>query len=64
MATTHLRRVRLARASWRSPATTMALYLAQYYGCRIHARLPFAEAARAHTMLEGGEVIVKLVMKP
>jgi NADPH:quinone reductase len=30
----------------------------------IHARLPLAEAARAHTMLEGGEVIGKLVMKP
>ena len=30
----------------------------------IHARLPLAEAARAHTMLERGEVIGKLVMKP
>ena len=30
----------------------------------IHARLSLAEAARAHTMLEGGEVIGKLVMKP
>jgi len=30
----------------------------------IHARLSLAEAARAHTMLEGDEVIGKLVMKP
>ena len=30
----------------------------------IHARLPLAEAARAHAMLESGEVIGKLVMKP
>ena len=30
----------------------------------IHARLPLAEAARAHAMLEAGEVIGKIVMKP
>jgi NADPH:quinone reductase len=30
----------------------------------IHARLPLAEAARAHQMLEAGEVVGKLVMKP
>jgi NADPH2:quinone reductase len=30
----------------------------------IHARLPLAQAARAHEMLEGGEVIGKLVLKP
>jgi len=30
----------------------------------IHARLPLAEAARAHRMLEAGEVIGKIVMKP
>jgi hypothetical protein len=30
----------------------------------IHARLPLAEAARAHEMLEAGEVIGKIVMKP
>ena len=30
----------------------------------IHARLPLAEAARAHAMLESGEVIGKIVMKP
>ena len=30
----------------------------------IHARLPLAEAARAHRMLEAGEVIGKLLLKP
>jgi NADPH2:quinone reductase len=30
----------------------------------IHARLPLAEARRAHEMLEAGEVIGKIVMKP
>lgn len=30
----------------------------------IHARLPLAEACRAHAMLESGEVIGKIVMKP
>ena len=30
----------------------------------IHARLPLAEARRAHEMLESGEVIGKIVMKP
>src|SRR5271170_6839815 len=30
----------------------------------IHARLPLAEAWRAHEMLEAGEVIGKIVMKP
>ncbi len=30
----------------------------------IHARLPLAEAARAHAMLEAGEVIGKLLLKP
>jgi len=30
----------------------------------IHARLPLAEAWRAHQMLEAGEVIGKVVMKP
>jgi NADPH2:quinone reductase len=30
----------------------------------IHTRLPLAEAARAHAMLESGEVIGKIVMKP
>lgn len=30
----------------------------------IHARLPLADAARAHQMLESGEVIGKLVMQP
>ena len=31
---------------------------------RIHARLPLAEAARAHEMLEGGEVLGKLLLVP
>jgi NADPH:quinone reductase len=31
---------------------------------RIHARLPLAEAIRAHEMLEGGEVLGKLLLKP
>jgi NADPH2:quinone reductase len=30
----------------------------------IHARLPLAEASRAHEMLEAGEVIGKLLLKP
>src|SRR5260221_8980324 len=30
----------------------------------IHARLPLAEAPRAHEMLEAGEVIGKLLLKP
>jgi NADPH2:quinone reductase len=30
----------------------------------IHARLPLAEASRAHAMLEAGEVIGKLLLKP
>jgi NADPH2:quinone reductase len=30
----------------------------------IHARLPLAEARRAHEMLEAGEVIGKLLLKP
>jgi NADPH2:quinone reductase len=30
----------------------------------IYARLPLAEACRAHEMLESGEVIGKVVMKP
>jgi NADPH:quinone reductase len=30
----------------------------------IHARLPLAEASRAHQMLESGEVIGKILMKP
>ena len=31
---------------------------------RIHARLPLAKAARAHEMLEGGEVLGKLLLVP
>src|SRR5579862_1168366 len=31
---------------------------------RIHARLPLADAARAHEMLEGGEVLGKLLLVP
>jgi NADPH:quinone reductase len=31
---------------------------------RIHARLPLAEAARAHEMLESGVVMGKLLLKP
>jgi NADPH:quinone reductase len=31
---------------------------------RIHARLPLAQAARAHEMLEGGEVLGKLLLVP
>jgi NADPH:quinone reductase len=31
---------------------------------RIHARLPLAQAARAHEMLEGGEVLGKLLLMP
>lgn len=31
---------------------------------RIHARLPLAEAVRAHEMLEGGEVLGKLLLMP
>jgi NADPH:quinone reductase len=31
---------------------------------RIHARLPLAQAARAHEMLEGGEVLGKLLLTP
>jgi NADPH:quinone reductase len=31
---------------------------------RIHARLPLAQAARAHEMLEGGEVLGKLLLQP
>src|SRR5579863_1975692 len=31
---------------------------------RIHAKLPLAEAARAHEMLEGGEVLGKLLLAP
>jgi NADPH2:quinone reductase len=31
---------------------------------RIHARLPLAEAARAHRMIEGGEVLGKLLLVP
>jgi NADPH2:quinone reductase len=31
---------------------------------RIHARLPLAEAARAHEMLESGVVLGKLLLKP
>lgn len=31
---------------------------------RIHARLPLAEAARAHEMLEGGDVLGKLLLVP
>src|ERR1700722_10366444 len=31
---------------------------------RIHARLPLTEAARAHEMLEGGEVLGKLLLVP
>jgi NADPH2:quinone reductase len=31
---------------------------------RIHARLPLAEAVRAHQMLEGGEVMGKLLLLP
>jgi len=31
---------------------------------RIHARLPLAEAGRAHEMLEGGEVLGKLLLEP
>jgi NADPH2:quinone reductase len=31
---------------------------------RIHAKLPLAEAARAHKMLEGGEVLGKLLLVP
>ena len=31
---------------------------------RIHAKLPLAEAARAHEMLEGGEVLGKLLLVP
>jgi NADPH2:quinone reductase len=31
---------------------------------RIHARLPLAEAARAHRMLEAGEVLGKILLKP
>ena len=31
---------------------------------RIHARFPLAEAARAHEMLEGGEVLGKLLLVP
>jgi NADPH:quinone reductase len=31
---------------------------------RIHARLPLVEAARAHEMLEGGEVLGKLLLVP
>ena len=30
----------------------------------IHDRLPLAEAARAHELLESGEVIGKLLLKP
>jgi NADPH2:quinone reductase len=30
----------------------------------IHERVPLAEAARAHEMLEGGKVLGKLVLKP
>jgi NADPH2:quinone reductase len=31
---------------------------------RIHAVLPLAEAVRAHQMLEGGEVLGKLLLHP
>ena len=31
---------------------------------RIHAKLPLTEAARAHEMLEGGEVLGKLLLVP
>jgi NADPH2:quinone reductase len=31
---------------------------------RIHARLPLAEAARAHEMLESGAVLGKLLLRP
>ena len=31
---------------------------------RVHARLPLADAARAHEMLEGGEVLGKLLLVP
>ena len=31
---------------------------------RIHARLPLADAVRAHEMLEGGEVLGKLLLMP
>src|SRR5580698_2915387 len=31
---------------------------------RIHAKLPLSEAARAHEMLEGGEVLGKLLLTP
>jgi NADPH2:quinone reductase len=30
----------------------------------ISARLPLAEAARAHTLIESGKVLGKLVLKP
>ncbi len=30
----------------------------------IHARLPLAEAAKAHTLLEGREVLGKIILKP
>jgi NADPH2:quinone reductase len=31
---------------------------------RIYARLPLTQAARAHEMLEGGEVLGKLLLTP
>jgi NADPH2:quinone reductase len=31
---------------------------------RIHARLPLAQAARAHELLESGAVLGKLLLKP
>ncbi len=31
---------------------------------RIHAKVPLAEASRAHEMLEGGEVLGKLLLVP
>jgi NADPH2:quinone reductase len=44
--------------------TIIAMLAAGKLKPRIHARLPLAEAARAHALLESGAVIGKLLLKP
>ncbi len=55
-----------ARPELRAPATRELFSLLAQKTIRpiIHARIPLAEARRAHELLESGQVLGKLIMKP
>jgi NADPH2:quinone reductase len=55
-----------ARPELRAPATNELIRLLSEGKIKpaIHERLPLAQAARAHELLEGGKVLGKILLKP